>query len=57
MSNFKIIENTDEAKDREGYLCGVQYYDISKEDLKALLEGKCLSSEVNDEYRIFITLG
>ena len=56
MKEFNIIENTDEARDEEGWLYGGAIYGISKEDLKALQEGKCLSSEINDEYRIFIIL-
>ena len=57
MKHFiKIIENTEEARDEEGYLCGSVIYEISKEELKALQDGKCLSTEINNEYRIFIVL-
>lgn len=28
-----------------------------EDDLKALSEGKCLATEINDEYAIFIELG
>ena len=56
MKSFKIIDNTDEAKDKEGWLYGGAEYVISKEELDALLKGKCLSTEINAEYRIFVRL-
>ena len=57
MSYFEIIENTDKEKDKyneEFY--GGQEYKITTEDIKALYEGKCLASEINQEYTIFIIM-
>lgn len=58
MSEFEIIENTDKARDEfEEHLYGSQRYYLTKEDLTALSEGKCLATEINNEYAIFIELG
>lgn len=54
MEKCKIIENTEEAKDREGYLDGTGTIFLYDEDIKALQEGKCISTSINDEYRIFV---
>lgn len=51
-----IIDNTEKAKDDFGHNYGSATYSINKEDLKALLEGKCLADTINDEYSIFIVL-
>lgn len=57
MNNFEIIENTDKARIKfEEHFYGSDRYFITKGDLKALLEGKCLASEINGEYAIFIEL-
>ena len=57
MSKFEIIENTDKArKNFEKYFYGSQRYYLTADDLKALSEGKCLATEINDEYAIFIEL-
>lgn len=56
MERCKIIEKTDEAKEQEGWLYGGKVYKMTKQELEALLAGKCLSTDVNDEYRIFIEL-
>lgn len=42
-SNLTIIENTDEAREEYGTLWGVNYINISEEDIKALYERKMLS--------------
>ena len=42
-SNLTIIENTDEAREEYGTLWGVNYINISKEDIKALYERKMFS--------------
>ena len=55
MSDFEIIENTDEEKvkyNEEFY--GMQEYRIDIDDIKALYEGKCLATDINQEYSIFI---
>ena len=58
MREFEIIENTDKERDQfEEHLYGSQRYYLTKEDLKALSEGKCLATEINNEYAIFIELG
>ena len=58
MREFEIIENTDKERDQfEEPLYGSQRYYLTKEDLKALSEGKCLATEINNEYAIFIELG
>ena len=58
MSGFEVIENTDKARDEfEKYLYGSDRYFLTKDDLKALSEGKCLATDINGEYAIFIELG
>ena len=57
MHEFTIIENTDEAQDKYGHLYGSATYEITKKDLEALLNGKQLATDINDEYSIFIVLG
>ena len=57
MSGFEVIENTDKAREEfEKHLYGSGRYFLTKNDLKALLEGKCLAAEINNEYAIFIEL-
>ena len=57
MKNCKIIDKTEEAKDAEGWLYGGETYVISKKELEALQQGKCLCTSIeDDEYRIFIEL-
>ena len=58
MEGFEIIENTDKARNKfEKHLYGSDRYFLTREDLKALAEGKCLATEINNEYAIFIELG
>lgn len=57
MKIENYIDNTDEAMDKEGWLYGGGILSLTRDDLKALADGKCLSTSVNDEYRIFINLG
>ena len=58
MNSFEIIENTDKARDEfEKHLYGSGNYVLTKDDLKALSEGKCLATDINGEYAIFIELG
>lgn len=57
MSNFEIIENTFEAQNEFGFCYGAETFTITKDDIKALLEGKMLATTINcDEYSIFIRL-
>ena len=57
MSKFEVIENTDKEREKfEKHLYGSQRYFLTREDLKALSEGKCLATEINNEYAIFIEL-
>lgn len=53
---FVICNNEDEIKAFES-CWGNQTFEISPEDIKALLEGKTITAMVNDEYGIFITMG
>lgn len=58
MENFEIIENSNKSRDDfEKHLYGSVRYFLTKDDLKALSEGKCLATEINDEYAVFIELG
>ena len=57
MSEFEVIENTDKTRDEfEEHLYGSDRYFLTKEDLKALAEGKCLATDINNEYAIFIEI-
>lgn len=57
MGKFEIIENTDKARENfEKYFYGSQRYYLTADDLKALSEGKCLATDINSEYVIFIEL-
>lgn len=49
-SNLTIIKNTDEAREEYGTLWGINYINISEEDIKALYERKMLSLR---RWRIF----
>ena len=53
---FIICNNRDEIKSNKS-CWGNQTFEISSEDIKALLEGKTITAMVNDEYGIFITMG
>ena len=55
-STFAIIENTEKARDEYGTCYGVNYLKISKEDIQALKEGKCLAYD-DGEYSTFIIAG
>ena len=52
---FIICNNEDEVKSNES-CWGNQEFEISAEDITALLKGKTLTAMVNDEYAIFIKL-
>lgn len=58
MCNIKVIENSDEAMDAFGHHYGSEIYEVTKEDIQALLDGKILATTINsDEYSIFIRVG
>lgn len=52
---FIICNNEDEVKSNESCY-GNQEFEISAEDITALLKGKTLTAMVNDEYSIFIRM-
>ena len=52
---FIICNNEDEIKSNES-CWGNQTFEISAEDIAALMEGKTLTTMVNDEYGIFIKM-
>lgn len=52
---FIICNNEDEIKSNES-CWGNQTFEISSEDIVALMEGKTLTAMVNDEYGIFIKM-
>lgn len=57
MSDFEVINNTNKARGEFGYCYGSENYTLSKNDIEALLNGKCLATTINcGEYSIFITL-
>ena len=53
---FIICNNKDEIKSNKSRW-GNQIFEISSEDIKALLDGKAITAMVNDKYGIFITMG
>jgi len=57
MKIENYIDNTEESMDKEGWLYGGGILSLTRDDMKALAEGKCLSTSINNEYRIFINLG
>ena len=52
---FIICNNDDEIKSNKS-CWGNQTFEISEQDIAALLEGKTLTAMVNDEYGIFIKI-
>lgn len=57
MSDFEIIENTWEAKEKFSFCYRAETKFITKEDIEALLNGKALASDINCyEYSLFIEL-
>ena len=56
MTNtFILCNNEDEIKSNKS-CWGNQTFEISAQDIAALLEGKTLTAMVNDEYGIFIKI-
>lgn len=57
MSEFTIINDDEEPRDKFGRFYGGGEYVLSENDIQALLDGKALAAEINDEeFAIFITL-
>lgn len=50
-----IIENTDQARDQFGHMYGSGNTYLSREDIQALLDGKCVAFH-DGEYSHFLTL-
>ena len=57
MEDKIIICNNEDEIESNKSRWGNQTFEISSEDIKALLEGKTITAMVNDEYGIFITMG
>lgn len=57
-NRFSIIENTNEAQEEYGrYPYGYETYGITRKQIRALLDGKQLASDINlGEYAIFVVL-
>lgn len=56
-SDFTIIENTPEARDKFGHNFGSQIFTITINDIEALQSGKQLACDINGgEYALFIVL-
>lgn len=55
MNNFYICEDK-KAADKYRSCWGNSYLIITREDIEALLDGKILASDVNDEYGLFISM-
>lgn len=57
MSDFTVIDDNEKSMSDFGYNYGAQTYEISKDDIQALLNGKMLATTIaGDEYSIFIRL-
>lgn len=53
--DIEIIDNTREARDEYGHLCGSWNVALIKEHIQALLNGKCIA--FNDgEYSQFVSM-
>ena len=53
MSDFEIIENTEEAEDTYGHCYGSRTCEISRGDIEALLNGKQLATDDRRIYDIY----
>lgn len=56
MANTFIICNNEEVKSNES-CWGNDTFELSTEDIAALLKGKTLAAMVADEYGVFIKMG
>ena len=52
---FIICNNMEEEKSNESPY-GNEDYEISADDIKALIDGKTLTAMINDEYGVFIKM-
>lgn len=50
-----IVENTPEARDKFGHMWGSGDIQLSRADIQALLDGKCVAFH-DGEYTTFLTL-
>lgn len=55
MNTF-IICNTQEEANMHASCYGNTYFTITREEIEALLAGKVLAGDVDDEYGVFISL-
>ncbi len=55
MNNVRVIENTNQAKYDYGYLWGTDTFQLTKEMIQELLNGKCIAGD-NGEYVTFIEM-
>ena len=55
MTDFKIIENTKEARKEYGEMYGANEIALTNKEIKALCEGKCIATN-DGEYVTFLTL-
>lgn len=55
MSKIEIIENTKEARDKFGRWWGCENVILTREHIKALLDGKCIAWN-DGEYTHFLSL-
>ena len=57
MSDFTVIDNNEKSEREFGYCYGAETFEVSRDDIQALLDGKELATTINcDEYSIFIRL-
>lgn len=55
MNTF-IICNTQEEANMHASCYGNTHFTITREEIEALLAGKILASDIDDEYGVFISL-
>lgn len=57
MSDFTVIDNNEKSEMEFGYCYGTETFEVSRDDIRSLLDGKELATTINcDEYSIFIRL-
>jgi hypothetical protein len=54
--NVQVIENSHEARDAAGHAYGSELQSVSREQIVALLAGKCLCFYPQGEYSLFVVL-
>ena len=56
FNDFNIYDNEDEACTEMCTPLVKLYFEITKEDLQSLLEGKILAGNITEEYGLFINM-